>query len=132
MTAIDEIRNRLTEKYPHLAFVESPGILTVRASAPSGFDVWFSDQGELVVGYGGWHEHFGDNLDDARRCFALGLSDQVRLKVSLCGSFEYKWTMEYLDGDVWVGDSTTGTIPLAFWRSRRVEYRQNSIIKKGA
>ena len=131
MTVMDDIRSRLTEKYPGLAFERSRNALTVKAPVPNGFDVWVADQGEIVVGYGGWHEHFGDRVEEARRCFALGLSDQVRLKVSLRGSFEYQWTMEFLDGGDWVEDSTTGTFPLPFWRPRRIEYRQNGIIRRG-
>lgn len=132
MTFIDDIRSRLTENYPDLAFVASGNTLTLKAPVPNGFDVWVADYGDIVVGYGGWHEHFGDRQDDARRCFALGLSDQVRLKVSLRGNFEYKWTMEFLDGDAWVEDSTTGVFLFPFWRPRRVEYRQNAIIRKDA
>lgn len=36
---------------------------------------------DLVVGYGGWHEHF-HSPEKALECFAFGFSDQCRLKIT--------------------------------------------------
>jgi hypothetical protein len=132
MSFLDDIRLRLTEKHPELAFKVSGNTLIVKAPVANGFDVWVSDAEDIVVGYDGWHEHFDPDqeVEAARRCFAIGFSDQVRLKVSLRGTSAYKWTVEVLDNGEWVEDSTTGTVPWAFWLPRRIEYRQNAIFRK--
>ena len=132
MNFLDDLRRRLTEKHPELNVTVDRGTLTVRAPVADGFDVWASEAAGVVVGYGGWHEHFGpEQHEEARRCFAVGFSDQVRLKVALRGRSKYRWTLEVLNDGEWMEDSTTGTISLAFWRPRRTEYRQNALFRKG-
>ena len=133
MGFVADIRRRLTEKQPQLSFTVTGHTLTVKAPVPNGFDVWASDGADIVVGYDGWHEHFGlDQEDEARRCFIRGLTDEVRLKVTLRGRSAHVWTVETLDdGGTWLAESTTGTLSLAFWRPRRVEYRQNAIFRQG-
>lgn len=78
----------------------------------------------LCVGYDGWHEQF-DTPEQALECFAFGLSDRCRLKVTYRGNFACNWTVEALEDGRWIEDSTTGLLLVSFWRTPRVEYGQN-------
>ena len=128
MSVLEKVRDRLRTKHADLRYTEANGTITVHAPVPAGFDVWISE--ELIVGYDGWHEHF-DTPEKALECFAFGFSDQCRLRVSYRGKFAHKWTLESLVGGQWVEDSTTGLLFFPFWRTARVEYLQNGLLKGG-
>ncbi len=51
------------------------------------------------------------------------------MKVTYRGKSAHKWTLESLEDGQWVEDSTTGLLFFPFWRSERIEYRQNGILK---
>ncbi len=93
----------------------------------NGFSVSFYDCGEeIIVSYGGWHEHFTDQ-ESAMKCFQFGLSEKCRLKVYSRGNYEYKWTVQYLEGKEWLDYDTTGLIFFPFWKSRSIKYLQNQL-----
>lgn len=97
------------------------GLLT--CDNPGSFEVSISEQdGDFLVGYDGWHEHFSD-LKPALNCFAFGLSEECRLKVTLRGQLECSWTVQSWTGEGWKDASTIGLILIPFWRARRTEYR---------
>lgn len=126
MSVLDKIRDSLKTKHPDLRYTEADGKLLVHAPTPNGFDVSISQ--DLTVSYDGWHEHF-DSPEKALECFAFGVSDQCRLKVTYRGKFPHKWALESLQDGQWVEDSTTGLLFFPFWRSPRVEFRQNGLPK---
>ena len=128
MSVLDKVRDSLKTKHADLRYTEANGTIVVHAPTPNGFDVSISEN--LVVAYDGWHEHF-DTPEKALECFAFGLSDQCRLKVSYRGKFDHKWTLESLEDGQWVEDSTTGLLFFPFWRGERIEYRQNGLLKGG-
>ena len=127
MSVLDRVRDSLRTKHAELRYTEANGTIIVHAPTPNGFDVSISE--DLIVGYDGWHEHF-DSPDKALECFAFGFSDQCRLKVTYRGKFAYKWTLESLVDGQWVEDSTTGLLFFPFWRSPRVQFRQNGLPKR--
>lgn len=124
MSILDQARDFLETKLPALRYTEAGGRIVVPAATPEGFDVWINER--LVVGYGGWHEEL-DTEDEALACFAFAFSGRCRLKVTLRGTFAYRWTLESLEDGRWVEESTTGLLFFPFWRSRRVEYRRNGV-----
>lgn len=123
-SVLDQVRDRLRDRHPGVRFTDAGGRIIVHPSNANGFDVTI-DAG-LTVAFDGWHEQF-TSPTDALNCFAFGLSDRCRLKVTLRGLLAHKWTVESLDGGRWVEHSTTGLLFYPFWRAPRVEYRQNTI-----
>lgn len=128
MSVLDKVRDSLKTKHADLRYTETSGTIVVHAPTPNGFDVSISE--DLSVGYDGWHEHF-ETPEKALDCFALGFSDRCRLKVTYCGTSACRWTLESLEDGQWVEDSTTGRLFFPFWRSQRIEYRQNDRPKGG-
>ncbi len=127
MSILDQVRDSLRTKHANLRFTEAGGTVVVHAPLPTGFDVSISEH--LVVSFGGWHEHF-DSPEKALECFAFGLSDRSRLRVTYRGTLACKWTLESLRDDRWIQDSTTGLLLIPFWRAPRIEYRQNGVAKR--
>lgn len=100
--------------------------LIVPPVSDSGFEVAIlSEVEEFVVHYDGWHEHILDP-DDARRCFLLGLTPQVRLHATYRGDRAYKWTLEHCVGDEWLEDTTVGSVFHPVWRKPIIKELQNS------
>ena len=96
------------------------------------FEVSFHVVGkEFRVGFDGWHEHF-DTEEEALNCFAFGLSQECRLKVTKRGAMECSWTVQAWQDDAWVDDTTTGLILIPFWRPKQIEHRRNLINLKGS
>jgi len=127
MNPIDEIRDRLA-RYPKARWETGPDSVTVFPVDDSGFAVSFLiADGEYIVSFSGWHEHFTD-AHQAMNCFVFGLSEDCRLKVYTRGSVEYRWTVETQSSGSWVEDSTTAVLLFPFWRRLRVEYRQNRVL----
>ena len=81
----------------------------------------------FTVSYEGWHEHF-KHADDALNCFAFGLSDSCRLKITSRGGHDYKWTVEVIEDAEWKEDWTTGLLFFKFWRRPQIRYLQNKLI----
>ena len=125
---IAEIRNRF-ENYPGARTEEGDSWIRFLPSSPEGFVIEFRmGQGEYIVAFEGWHARFHD-LDESLNCFAFGLSNECRLKIVSRGGKPYRWTVEhYCDGE-WIPESETGLLLFQFWRSPRVTYRQNMLIK---
>lgn len=128
MSAIETIRAKL-QKYPQLRYDHTPDSITVEPASPDGFFVTLQEGGgSYTVSFDGWHEHF-DSEAEALNCFAFGLSDECRLRVTSRGSSDYCWTVQHLvDGD-WRDGSETGLIFFPFWRRRSVRFLQNRVLR---
>jgi len=127
MSPIEEIKARLS-KYPGVLVEADSHSVRVIPNSPTGFEVEFSmNRDSYIVAFEGWHENFADQTE-ALNCFAFGLSDKCRLKEYRRGNFPYKWTVEFLDGEQWTKESTTGLLLFPFWRKRTVRYLQNSLV----
>ena len=124
----EEVRQRAA-KYKDIEFYDEPGQFGARPKAQNSFwgHFWDTGGGTYQVSYDGWHEHF-DDRERALNCFAYGLVGEVRLKVTLRGSFECAWTLQVQDeSGAWVDESTTGLIFVPLWRKQRYEIRQNCL-----
>ena len=127
MNAIQKIKTKLSA-YPDVQYSESADAIEVHPRDQSGFTVGLRiTPSGFIVNFEGWHEEFTSE-DEALDCFAFGLSPKCRLVVVLCGDTETKWVVEGFENDAWTPDSETGLLLQPFWRSARVEYRQNRVL----
>lgn len=127
MDLIEQIKNRLS-KYPGVRYESDGSSITVFTDSDNGFDVALAVHGgEYLISFAGWHIELASE-QEALNLFALGLSDECRLKEYRRGTFAYKWTMEYLADGEWTEDETTALVLFPFWRKRAVRYLQNSIL----
>ena len=127
MEIFEKIKEEL-KRYPEVKCEINNNILVVRPRTEHGFEVAISvDVDEYTVSYEGWHETF-KNAEEALKCFAFGLGDQCRLKVTYRGKSPFKWTVEFLNEEQWQEDSTTGLLLAPFWQRKQVKYFSNSII----
>jgi hypothetical protein len=126
LSAIEEIRQKL-QRYPGVQVTTTPTAITALPVSADGFPVRLDEHGETyTVSFAGWHEEF-DSLEEARSCFAFGLSEACRLRVVSRGSFAYRWIVQHFkDGD-WHDDSETGLLVFPFWRRRHERYLQNHV-----
>ena len=124
MVAIEKLKQILTEH--GVPFTEGPSSITVKASAPSGFDVSMHEGEETTVYFEAWHEHFTDP-EEAVRCFMAGLSPNCRIRVTERGEKPHSWVLERSRGDQWVSHSATALVFFRFWRTPKVKsYRMGS------
>ncbi len=126
MAVFKAIKKKLL-KYPDLKYEQDDNSLAVMPEGGFTVSIYENETGYTVC-LEGWHKEFSDH-DDALNCFAFGLSDQCRLKILQRGRFPYKWTLQYLEGDDWVDDTTTGLMFFPFWRKKTVVYLQNNVIQ---
>jgi hypothetical protein len=127
MNAIEKIKAKLSA-YSDVRYSEGPDQIEVHPRDPSGFTVGLRiARPGFTVYFDGWHEEFTSE-DEALNCFAFGLSPKCRLAVVLRGNTETKWVVESLENGLWKADSETGLLLQPFWRSARVEYRQNRLL----
>ena len=130
MTAIEKIKARLSA-HPEIRYSEGLNEIDVMPPDSSGFSVGFRViPTGFTVNVKGRHEEFTSE-DEALNCFALGLSPNCRLAVVLRGNTETKWVVESLKDGKWTPDSETGLLLQPFWRSARIEYRQNNLLERG-
>jgi hypothetical protein len=130
MSAIEAVRVKL-QSHPQLQYEHTASSITVAPETADGFPVsLFANGTSFVVGFGGWHEHF-DSESEAINCFAFGLSDQCRLRVTSRGDTDYRWTVQHVVYGNWCDDSETGLLFFPFWRRRRERFHQNRIIRNG-
>lgn len=124
-----EILNRLEKYSGHEVEYDSASV-SVTCTNDDHFAVSIHQFGdEFQVNFDGWHEHF-EELSTALDCFAFGLSDQCRLKVTLRGAMECAWTVQSRAGSNWKDDTTTGLLVFPFWRTKHFEFRQNALSLK--
>lgn len=129
MSRLDRLRAKLAG-HPELETSDSENEITIYARDESGFDVSVSE-GErgFIVSFEGWHQNVKSPAE-ALDCVAFGLSDSCRLAITYRGDRAVGWAVEtQADGD-WVEYSKTGMLLSAFWKPKRVEYRQNQILSK--
>ena len=128
MPAIAAIREKL-QRYPQLRYDDTAHSITVHPSTPDGFPVSLYVRGDrYTVHFAGWHEEF-DSESEALNCFAFGLSEQCRLRVSSRGSCDYRWTVQHCRDGAWRDDSEAGLILFPFWLRRSERYLQNHSTK---
>ena len=129
MDLFNEIKS-LLKKYPELIIEEDNNFISATPAHKEGFEVWFSeDKEEYTVGYSGWHQHFKkSDAEDALECFAFGLSNKCRLKVTSRGGKTYKWQMEAFENNEWVPYSTTSLFWAPFWRKADIAYFTNDVL----
>jgi hypothetical protein len=131
MTAVETIRAKL-KRYPQLRYEQTPDSITIFSESNEGFQVsLFQDGSRFVVAFDGWHEHF-ESESEALNCFVFGLSEECRVRVTSRGSFDYRWTVQYLLNGSWHDDSETGLLLFPFWRRRHERYLQNRVIPTAA
>ena len=104
--------------------------LVVPPASDDGFQVGLRvvHDREFVVTFEGWHHTF-DRAEDAYDCFEYGLSDNCRLKITLRGDRAVAWQVERREYGMWCPGHMDRRRTLAFWRPRRVVYRQNHLFK---
>jgi hypothetical protein len=134
MNVIEEIKLRL-QKYPYVKYDISPNEVRIYPTSETGFTVSLIERaGHYTVNFNSWHEEYLD-ADAALNCFAFGLSDRCRLRVTYRGQFPQEWLVEEKDEDNewypcdWIGCNTTGMFFLQFWLKKSYKYLQNDLIK---
>ena len=124
---ISSIKEKL-QKYPHVTYTSSDGVLEIPAQSPTGFRVWIRERGsDITVGFEGWHEEFTD-AEAALKCFAFGLSTACRLRVFRCLGTDYKWQVLVQSDGQWVADSETGLLFPTFLLPKKQRDLQNDIV----
>jgi hypothetical protein len=127
MNVIEMVKERLA-RYPGVEFEANENSIEVRPADDTGFAVGIeSSRSGYSVHFAGWHEEF-DSQEEALECFAFGLSDSCRLRVTYRGSTPVRWVVESLKDGEWIPDSETGLILIPFWRPTRTAYLQNSLL----
>ena len=122
-----QIIQKKLERYPTANYKFEEDAIEVFPKDENGFAATFYDCGEeKIISFGGWHGHFKEQ-DEALDWFAMGISNQCRLKVHLRGSFEYKWTVQCLLDGAWQHKDTTSLLFFPFWRSESIQYLQNDL-----
>lgn len=125
----DKILTRLEKYAGHKVKYDAESI-SIICENPDSFEVSIFELGDCFqVGFDGWHERF-ENLDAALDCFAFGLSERCRLKVTMRGRMECAWTVQSNETTGWENDSTTGLLLVPFWRAKRIVLRQNNLPPK--
>ena len=130
MDLIEDIKARL-KKYPEVRYESDASSITVDPSSPDGFAATLvvNATDSYSISFEGWHEDFEDP-EEALGIFALGLSDECRLKEYRRGNFAYKWTLEFLEDGRWEEQSTTGLLLFPFWMKKSVRYLQNNLLSR--
>lgn len=126
---IEEIKSRL-DKYAGVRYESDGSSITVFPNSDDGFEVnlTINNGDSYLVSFDAWHEEM-DSENEAVNLFALGLSNECRLKEYRRGSYAYKWTSEFLEEGEWKEYSTTALLLFPFWMKSNVRYRQNDLIK---
>lgn len=130
MKVIEEIKSRLS-KYPDVRMESDASSVTVLPVSAEGFPVALTESigNGYTVSFEGWHEEFED-AEEAMNVFALGLSDECRLREYRRGGFPYKWTVEFWEDGQWMEQSTTGLFFFPFWLKSEVRYLQNTLLSR--
>ena len=124
MHAIEKIIEFL-KQYPFVPCESREGAIRVLASSENGFEVALLVSPRFcTVCYALWHTEFSDE-EEAVNCFLNGLSNAVRLKVASRGKVDYRWTIQFRDGDQWIGGRAVAIFRYPFWKKKQVRYLQN-------
>lgn len=103
MTIVEQLAAILRQDYPQVQYQVKGSAIEVLPATADGFVVGFEDQApDFTVYFGapGWHNHFaGTGLQDALFWFALGLSNQARLKIISRGGKDCAWIVQRKMGD---------------------------------
>lgn len=128
MTIFDQIVERL-RAYPEVQYVREDSSLTVLPQSADGFRVSLEGSGsEWIVSFDGWHEHFNDETE-ALNCFAFGLSEECRVRVTSRLGRDHRWVVEALEDDAWTLLGETGLLMPLFFLPKKERLLQNHIIK---
>ncbi len=127
MDILDAVRSRI-RNYDQLSIVERETAVEITPPNDDGFRITviqLSRQATVVFGEG-WHEIIADP-HEAAECVAFGLSDKCRLRTTYRGDKPYQWALEHFEDGEWREVTCVGWFALAFWRPKRITYRQNRI-----
>jgi hypothetical protein len=104
--------------------------IVVPAASADGFDVRLQmlNDRSFVVMFERWRQDF-DRPEDAYDCFEYGLSDCCRLKVVYRGAVPEAWQVQKREFGMWTPGHAVTRRSWAFWKPRRIEYRQNRVFK---
>ena len=128
MHAIDLIRDKLAG-HPEINYSATESSVRIPPRSPEGFEcAFYAHLHGFTVHFEGWHEEF-QSESEALNCFAFGLSDTCRLKVSSIGARDHSWTLQSLHDGEWHDESTTALLLVPFWRAKEVRYLLNSYLK---
>ena len=124
--ALDQLRY-LLERAEGVDVSWDADSVTAHGRNDDAFAVTLWGREPFTVGFDGWHEEF-DDLEEAIRCFLFGLSpDQCRLKVTMRGGSDCKWTVQSLQDGGWVDGPSAGLLLVPFWKPARIVYRRNVV-----
>jgi hypothetical protein len=107
----------------------SPGSVEVESEDGQGFPVgiFAETSGLLRVTGGDWHEEFKD-FGEALDCISFLLSDACRLKTVYRGSTVASCSVQSCKNGVWHDELSVGFFLVAFWKTKRVEFKQNKAV----
>jgi len=128
MNALARVRDKLARR-PEIHFTDEDRRIEVQPADPTGFSVGMHEEAsEIVVNFEGWHQHFTSE-DEALNCFAFGLSESCRLRVTYRGTCPVAWSVESMKEGSWCSAGTTALLFIPFWRRRTVRHFQNHWLK---
>jgi hypothetical protein len=127
MNAVAKIRQKLAS-YPEVRHVATDSSVVIEPFEDSGFSVGLEQHRRgYTVSFEGWHEEFASS-EEALDCFAFGLSEACRLRVTYRGHTAVKWAVQAGEAGEWIEDSEVGLLFVPFWRQRRVVVLQNHLL----
>jgi hypothetical protein len=86
-----------------------------------------SDGGGYTVCLASWHMEFADERS-AIGTFLGGLSEAYRLRVSSRGNVDYRWMIQYREGDGRINGSTVGIFRYPFWEKEENQIPSKQLI----
>ena len=123
---LDQLRY-LLEQAGGVDVLWEPDGVTARGRNDNSFAVTLWRRESFTVGFDGWHEEF-DDLETAIRWFLLGLSpDECRLRVTMRGGSDCKWTVQFFQDGEWMNGSSVGLLLAPFWKRASIVYRRNLV-----
>lgn len=133
MKVLAELMRRL-DQHPNLSYQVEGHILSVLSADAHGFTVSLWDEApQYTVFFDMWHTQLHD-AEQALNCFAFGLSDNCRIKVTCRGGLPHAWSVERRKkGNEWVdyelvGRYPTGYILFPHRHKAEVKYLQNHFV----
>jgi len=114
----------ILKPYPNVRHEFRSDAVRVLAPDEEGYEVALlvrSDGGGYTVCLASWHMEFAEERS-AIGTFLGGLSEAYRLRVSSRGNVDYRWMIQYREGDGWINGSTVGIFRYPFWKKKKIRY----------
>lgn len=123
------IINRIHGDVADLLIEPGDGTLLFNPTSEDGFPIELLACGDdIMISSFLWHEHF-ENIDNAIELFIKMLSEKCRMRYEYRGKILYKMVLEIEHDDGWLEMNATVILFFPFWMKKRVEYKQNNVIK---